>query len=819
MSIDLGIGALETIVKDGIKGLLQKFCGLVVARQKKRGWFKAAKEAVLGYQKSLIEDFLPVLHVDFKESVVVKFTSGKMSKEDVSKLQKFMEMLEKSDFKKFEETLLKIIEDLKVSEWNEELNEKLEEMRRAVAEGHRWIFSRLELHVKSVVKDEMYWRTEQRSKIKVMVYNFTDKNLDESLNQLFENGMDSVPSSRMTKQETDTRVQEALLEFLTRLSRRRIFGYDIVQASNVQDWIAKMKKKSLNREAAEFVERLESTIPALQAELDLLYHEVKLDTKDEMVKKLEADDRVLVMCDKNMGMSLFTLETMRKADEELIGQLGASRMEITKDEIIRKVSSDIDEFEASLTSVQREFMNTVYGGRFEDRKNVKFPFLRSQHKIHKMTAESIKNKDLSSLKFRPVVDAKQWLTRGYSGLVMQMIRMACNKVTKNGGDVFKNIKSKGGWREAVEIREYAVQDNFDISVTADIQEAYTNINDVMINNAVRTVCGFLEVDEWKIDLMTKLVDLVLDQNFVETSVGLFKFRKVLPMGYKISGEALHIVALADEMVALYNVGRKECNDANLGIGELRSYPSEFVDNNVQREVNMTKGVKKVRRYVDDTHAHIAGTIEEVQDGILGIGHMYPESLVVSMNLNIWNSTHLDIFMWKNLMNGTFSTVMKKNADAPVGHVRRGSSHPEKYKLQSLLGEMLRGRRIASDDELIEHSDKCIAQEFESIGYSRWEVHDAMVKAKARVEEKYSQVFVKIPEDDSDERRFFKYGGGIIYNKNYSYGEVFMNYIENIKPNDEPGVIFLPDVKLKRLAYTKKRYLARQEVDIEKKSKQ
>ena len=170
-----------------------------------------------------------------------------------------------------------------------------------------------------------------------------------------------------------------------------------------------------------------------------------------MVKKLEADDRVLVMCDKNMGMSLFTLETMRKADEELIGQLGASRMEITKDEIIRKVSSDIDEFEASLTSVQKEFMNTVYGGRFEDRKNVKFPFLRSQHKIHKMTEESIKNKDLSSLKFRPVVDAKQWLTRGYSGLVMQMIRMACNKVTKNSGDVFKNIMSKGGWREAIPI--------------------------------------------------------------------------------------------------------------------------------------------------------------------------------------------------------------------------------------------------------------------------------------------------------------------------------------------------------------------------------
>ena len=350
----------------------------------------------------------------------------------------------------------------------------------------------------------------------------------------------------------------------------------------------------------------------------------------------------------------------------------------------------------------------MYGGRHEDIKQVTFPFLRSQHKIHKMTTEEIESKDLSVLKFRPVVDAKNWLTRGYSGLVMQMIRMACNKIIANGGEVFKKIKSKGGWLEAVDIREYVVEDEYDIMVTGDIQEAYTNIDDTMIKTAIRTICEFLEVDEWKIDLMSKLVDLVLDQNYVETSVGLYKFRKVLPMGYKISGEALNIVALADEMMALHDLDKNDSLKSKPGIGELRSYPSELVDNNVQKELSMAKAVKRIRRYVDDTHAHIAGTKEEVQNGILAVGYMYPESLVVSMNLNIWNSSHLDIFMWKNMFTETVSTVMKKNADAPVGHVRRGSSHPEKYKLQSLLGEMLRGRRIASDDEMIEISDKCIA---------------------------------------------------------------------------------------------------------------
>ena len=171
-------------------------------------------------------------------------------------------------------------------------------------------------------------------------------------------------------------------------------------------------------------------------------------------------------------------------------------------------------------------------------------------------------------------------------------------------------------------------------------------------------------------------------------------------------------------------------------------------------------------------------------------------------------------MWKNLLEASISTVLKKNADVPVGNIRRGSSHPDKYKMQSLLGEMLRGRRITSDEALIELGDKCLAFEFQSIGYSRWEVNDDMEKAKKRVEENDSQMFVKMPPED-DERRYFKYGGGIKYNKNYGYAEVVLNYIDRIKPAEEPGIILLPDVKMKRLAFTKKRYLERQEADVKK----
>ena len=41
MTIDLGLEVLSSIVEDGIKDILRKFCGVGGERAKKRAWFKA----------------------------------------------------------------------------------------------------------------------------------------------------------------------------------------------------------------------------------------------------------------------------------------------------------------------------------------------------------------------------------------------------------------------------------------------------------------------------------------------------------------------------------------------------------------------------------------------------------------------------------------------------------------------------------------------------------------------------------------------------------------------------------------------------------
>ena len=384
MLVDLGLGALKSIVKDGVKEMLSQVAGSGQGC-KKRGFFRVVKEGIKEYQKTMEEDFLPVLVQDFSGGIVVRFSGGKMSVEDKNKIRLFMDMVAKSDLKRLEEELVKKVDALK-DECDDEANEKFEKNKRVLVEGHGWIVKRLDLHIRSVIGETMYEKTVERSKIEVMLYNFVDSEVSQSVKKLFENGMGSVPSTKMTKKEVDIRVEEALLEYLMRLGRRRIHGTAVVQASGVKDWISKVKRMSIAEEARNWVEEFENYYPALLAELDL-YSDVCLETKDELIKRLDKEDCILVMCDKNMGMSLFKLETMRKADQELMNQLGAVKIDNTKEEIIEHLRSEIYNFENGLNKRQEDYLDHTYEGRDCDMKDASFPFLKSLHKVHFLQIE------------------------------------------------------------------------------------------------------------------------------------------------------------------------------------------------------------------------------------------------------------------------------------------------------------------------------------------------------------------------------------------------------------------------------------------------
>ena len=82
----LELKILEEILKDGVKEMLSHVSGKS-RDAKKRPWVKAIKAAVDEYQRKVKEDFLPVLANDFGREVVISFTGGKISGDNINKIK------------------------------------------------------------------------------------------------------------------------------------------------------------------------------------------------------------------------------------------------------------------------------------------------------------------------------------------------------------------------------------------------------------------------------------------------------------------------------------------------------------------------------------------------------------------------------------------------------------------------------------------------------------------------------------------------------------------------------------------------------------
>ena len=799
----LQLDILKDIVQDGMDEMKSKMNFSTRQRVIK----KEVLNKLFKYKDLLVSEFLPVLIKDFGETVDVQFNGEKMKVEEVDKLVQFIEMVKKSDARKY---LMSLLDQIKESLQSED---QVARIFNLVEEGHDWMMKRIDKYIERETLDTMYKKTVEKCELEFAIFNFTEKELPDQVKQMFRNGVDAVPKVRMSKQEIKDRTNDGLFEYLERFMWRK--RKTSIKASSVMDWLGIVLEQESDPESYDFYQKFKEGYAGMMDELDLVYHEHDFNSEEEIRKKLEIDGCVIVPCDKKMGMSMFTLETMREMDTRLMNQLGASKIDFSKEEILDNVYTKIEEFEESLDKDQHEYINFAYNDRNlrAIRKEITFPFLRSTHKVHKMTPEEILRKEIKNLKFRPVIDARRWITRGYSTLIMNMMRKVVQDLLSMAGPVLAGMKVKNGWRFAVALQSYQVGESLDISFSADIQEAYTNVKADMIKEAIRKVCGFLVYPGWKIDLMLKLIDLVLGNNYAESSSGLYLFMKILPMGYRLSGDALDIVALSGEMERMFNLGKQGDIIPGLPIGELFEYPEEVIDIDVDKETKMAAGIKAYKRYVDDTYVNVQGKdIEEVVAGILAVGFMFPRGLTVNLVLNIWRAEFLDVVCWKNIASKSISTMAKRNFSVPFGHVHSKSDHPKIYKMASLIGEMLRNRRIASDQEIVAKCDKCTALEFQSIGYSKRHVLEAMEEAKEKIEQNYSGSYVKYEDDGKDE--FVYFGGCLEYNGLYKYQDVVRSFISHCKPEWASGLLMVPGKKLKSLAYSKNKYLKRQREDME-----
>ena len=185
-------------------------------------------------------------------------------------------------------------------------------------------------------------------------------------------------------------------------------------------------------------------------------------------------------------------------------------------------------------------------------------------------------------------------------------------------------------------------------------------------------------------------------------------------------------------------------------------------------------------------------------------------MTVNVDMNIWCSKFLDVLLWRDVDGATCRTMLSRKVGAPFGHVRKDSDHPIMYKLQSMLGEMLRNRRLGSDMEIVKVVDDSILEGFMSIGYSRVEVLENMVECKKLICEGYSNMYVKLDKEVTE--REISFGGVVEYNGLYNFDYVVKRYLASNDVLKRSVILSVPGRKLKNIVFTRKRYLKRQRLN-------
>ena len=497
---------LIEIVSDGVKEMLKR---LNFSRRSRRcRWFKEFSQVLDHYKKEIGENLIPVIIEDFKGSIAVKISNNKMDKKEIQEMKKFMEMVKMGDTSQYVRNLKNgaAMAMAGRENWTEEDNKKI---MNIINDGHEWILNRIDLYIRSEVFRQLQKLSEERSKLETTIYNFTDEEMPEEIRELFKNGVDVVPRVKLSILEVKKRVNEALKEYLERVhwktNKSRKF-----EANDVIEWLKKAIAFENDEEDLKFYQNLINEYDGFMKEIENNHNYSYNEPKEKEIRKLlEIKNCVIVACDKNLGMSLFTLDTMRKADEKLMNQLGAKYVKGTEEEILKVVLSEIDNLEDGFCQKQKNYMDYAYKSRDIGKCDIIFPFLKSTHKVQKMTTQEIREKNISNLKFRPIIDARRWATRGYAGLIMGMLRKANDELISRAGPVLKEIKVKNGWRFSRVMQDFNFEEDFGVMVSADIGEAYTNITSRMINESIEIVFGFIGYQEWKIKLIRKMVDFVL----------------------------------------------------------------------------------------------------------------------------------------------------------------------------------------------------------------------------------------------------------------------------------------------------------------------
>ena len=305
---------------------------------------------------------------------------------------------------------------------------------------------------------------------------------------------------------------------------------------------------------------------------------------------------------------------------------------------------------------------------------------------------------------------------------------------------------------------------------------------ISYQTALEQAGDILKMEAWKTELLISMARVILRNNYVQTSSGIYLLQSCLAMGNSSSGACLTLVGLTSEYHRLTPPHNPKNNNLLC--------PSAYF------------------RYLDDTKAIIESNNKvSMAATIINIGTMFPSTIPINVDLFHICSSFLDIITIRKLSSGTFSTLLKKNLSSPPAYIPFMSAIPSHYKLSALKTEMIRIRRTCSKPIFVWHMDNLLIRELNTLGHKNASIE--LNKFKTYIATNYDHNMSKITKDDEDNEQKKVYGATSKMEQIGGTHHKVTNIIKNALGDQETNLpMLVPSFKLKEILHTRRKYLAK-----------
>lgn len=674
---------------------------------------------------------------ELQSPMTIEVTSDKkISKDDEDRIINLIETSREINTVFILEKMMKNVEDNKESfkvRSGFNLNWFLPQWWMGVKEAWHGIF------IKSFVTS-MDATFERKSMISGGVINLTEAVIPDEMLKVLQKGKKYVPAVRESATAAIRRFYSELLDQAV-LYARKIEGRKVniskADSNSPLGFIGKLKNDSSSAQAKIFYMRLLEGAVAAAKKIEenvASNNEYGIDINDYKI-----DGCVWNIADKDRGIVLISAEVMRFKEMNMMESLEAVKVDLSTVEILEQIIKEENILRSICDIEQKRFLSEFPPMR---REHMTFSFMKLQAKVHKLSEEQIRSKDVSALKFRPVNDSKMFPTKPASLALLKLLRLLIESVVKMFPRLH-NILPASGWDISRHLHSStSFQDTgFSLFYSCDLGDAYSNCDLTNLESAVTLLYGVVgDPGGWRENLVIKLARFVFGNNYVEAGGCYWKCGCKLPMGSPASGEALDVICLAGEVVNL--VGIDDCCREKCPL--------------YLRDIRSTISVDSYNRYKDDTkivdHSSdpyvILSNLKKVATNI------FPPHIPISFEVSVFYGGFLDCVFFRNFSSNSFVTTSRVNFTAPNPWPEASSSTPYNFVSCAFITNVIRAYRLCNNNTLFDQYVGFLQKEMYDKNYTHKRVMSTTRKAMEHVEKLSPYTLRSEASNTSDENVIF-----------------------------------------------------------------